>query len=163
MICNEQFLEDIVEVQFYKKGFCQLAVTPFLPNIYEAEVTLGTPIVDLALTPDNANDDTVYGVLTQSPTLKVTSKRSKDGDIYTHDLTCTVEQSQSEVANAIAKLARFDAYIIYIKADGSMFLTYTLPNATSLTTEDNAGSSRTLSVKGSLKSLSGLITATKAE
>lgn len=96
-------------------------------------------------------------LLSQSPAISLTTARSEQGLIYTHELTMTISEAFTEAEKVAILLQHNDFAIIYQKADGSYSLSLPLPNTTSILVEETVGSSPTVTVKTRMQSMSGLI------
>lgn len=152
--CNELILQNIVRVELYPTSQCTISVPPQVvcSAFSEGVCKLGTPSLSVAFSYSENELE-----LSELCTLKITNARQQAGNIYTHDLQIPISVGQESVKQAVDALQGYDFNAVYIFADGTKKISYTLPNASVCDIEHNYASSSTDTIKVKILSMSNLI------
>lgn len=155
--CNEIFLSEVTHVELVKASRCSFPIPFNVGEITEMSgCSIGTPTMVLDVADDEAD-----GQMT-APTLKTQDKPAAAGYIRNHDLQVPVIYDYDDVREARGGLAGYDFHAILRTAAGTEFLLYAVPNASTVSVEDQFGSAEPKqTVKVSIQSMSNMIKITR--
>lgn len=149
--CKELFLDDIVKLEIYPADQCRF---PLPANLTLSEMP-GAVFSEHCLTLDLTGEADVQAA--DVPTLKISTARSMAGLTYTHDLQVSVQFGAPLVSAAIVYLKNADFHVVYTKADGTRWLSYSLWNTSLIDFDDTHATARACQLKVKLSSMSDLI------
>ena len=162
-LCQELMMADVVRVDFIPKEGTTVPVPFSIPdqsqmkgayptpqNPPEGSVRFAAALLTLGVTYYN-NIDAVFK---SGGSLKVTSARDAAGIIRTHTLQMPVDRGFQSIR---AVLQGIDFYMVLTTYSGAQYFIYTLPNTSQFSLEEQMGESGTLTVKATVKSMSGVI------
>lgn len=150
-LCRELFLDDIVKLELFPAAQCQFPLPANIPLSEMTGATFGAPALSIDLT----GDADVQAA--ELPTLKVSTGRSVAGLVYNQELQVSVLHGAEVASKAVASLQGSDFHVVYTKADGTRWLSYSLWNTSLADIDDTHAASRACMVKIKLSSMSNLI------
>lgn len=167
-LCQELLMSDVVRVDIVPSSGTTLP-TPFaVPNLVEMEGQYPNPyplpkkwdgavFADSLLTLAVYYDSGIDATIKSNSTFKVTSAREAAGIVRTHTLQMPINRGYQSVRKKEADLQGIDFYLILTTYSGMQYLIYSLPNTSQFSIEEQMGESGTLTVKATVKSMSGVI------
>ena len=153
-LCQELLMTDVVRIDFVKRSAWSLPV-PF--NVADQSQMTVTDYAAsaLLLVIDYRGDGDA--IMSESPSHRVTEAREVAGIIKTHTLQIPIDNGFQAIRSKKAALLQDDFYIVLYTVDGTRFLAYTMPNTSQFAIDEQMGSSATMTVKATVKSMSGMI------
>lgn len=162
--CQELMELDIARIDFVKRSGLSVAVPFNVPNLAELSLTNEPTAENVPLKVGMSathtwNLTTVNMDATFRDTVqhKVTESREAAGIVRTHTLQIPIEHGFHTVREKENALQNGDFHIIIYTMDGTRYLAYTLPNTSQFAIEEQMGSSATMTIKATVRSMSGLI------
>lgn len=161
--CQELMELDVARIDFVKRSGLSVGVPFGVPNLAEVSVgepTSGSVLLKVGLSAThtwNAEQVDMDATFRDAVQHKVTEGRESAGIVRTHTVQIPIEHGFQTVRKNEKDLQQGDFYIIIYTMDGTRYLAYTLPNTSQFAVEEQMGSSATMTVKATVKSMSGLV------
>ena len=160
--CLEQILNDVVRVDLVPSDLCDLAVPFSVSGLTTMAGTkqqggqtvdrIGAAALSLAYSVQDGDD----GEIDSAPVLKQSEKQQAAGYVVTHDLQVPVSAFFQATREAVAALQGKDFHAVLTTGDGVRYLCYSVPNASSVTLEEQ-GVNSSSTVRVQLQSMSHVI------
>lgn len=115
--------------------------------------SFATALLTMALT----HKDGVDATMQEGVSHKSASSRETCGIVRTHTLQVPVDNGFQTLRQKEASLQNVDFHILLTTYDGTQYLAYGLPNSSQFALEETQGDSPVMTVKVSVKSMSGFI------
>ena len=163
--CQELLMQDVVRIDIMPIAAIKVSVPYNIENVSAAVVTMadGAALTDaklfaasllsLNLTVDELADAEMQEGLTH----KVSQKRDSAGMVRTHTLQVPIESGFQAVRDKDNVLQETDFCVLLKAVDGTRYLAYEVPNTCQASIDDQMGQTAKMTLKVSLKSMSGFI------
>lgn len=151
-LCAELILDDVIGVSLCE---CKTGVFSRPATVMSCDIEIVAPFVEIAKF--HVSDPDVVATMSQAPALSISSERTDQGGMYTHELSIYVSDNLSQVEKVIDSLQYMDFFVLYHKADGSRAISYPLPNTTGALVEESTPSANSSIARIKMLSMSGLI------
>lgn len=147
-------MQDVVRIDFVRQSSWTLPVPFSVSHLSELRAGIyPSSAVLLSVGLDIDRD----ALMQQNPTNKISEERVPSGVLHTHTLQIPVERGFQTIREAEKSLQENDFYVVLYTYAGTRFLLYSLPNTCQFSIEEQQGQSATMTVKTTVKSMSGAI------
>ena len=153
MNCQETILNDIVLVEIYRAYDSGISIPPTisLTKLTETEGMFRNPVLKTGMAGEHAVQ------LADRASLRVANARQPAGNIYTHDLQLSVLLGRQEAEDTVNTLDGVPFHIVCTRASGERFLSYALPNGSSLDVDSTHAALSSCVLKARILSMSNVI------
>lgn len=160
--CLELIMQDVVRIDFVPVAGTTTAIPFSVANIstMQAPSPMAASLLTLGLAWDYLDGQTqrqADAIIAEAPSHKVSESREAAGIIRTHSLQVPILQGFQTIRSKESALQNAEFYVILTTLSGVRYMAYTLPNTSQFAIDDQMGESATMTVKVTLRSLSGLI------
>lgn len=151
----ELFLNDAVGIDVVLADGCNLVLPPTIPSTSLAvkDDSFPAPVASIRMYDGDI-------LMDGTPSTKATNARSAAGNIFAHEVQVTLNSTHEKAEKLLQTLQGADFHLIYIKANGSRSMSYSLPNTSVMDVEMAATGSTNSTIKFKMQSMSSFITLT---
>ena len=165
-LCQELIDADVVRIDIIPASGSTMPIPFAVHNISQMRGRYPNPsplpsgsasFASALLTVAQTWGDGVDATMKSSMTHKVTPARDAMGIVRTHVAQVPIERGFQSVRTKEDALQGVDFHIVLTTYDGTQYMAYGLPNSSQFALEEQDGESLTMTVKMTVKSMSGLI------